>query len=67
VVSGKKLIKLLEQLGYALTRQRGSYVRLRKDFEAGTHNITIPLHSESAKGTLNDILSKITIWNNISQ
>jgi len=30
-------------------------------------DITIPLHKELAKGTLNDILSKIAIWNNISR
>ncbi|MCK4310497.1 MAG: type II toxin-antitoxin system HicA family toxin, partial [Methanomicrobia archaeon] len=46
-------------------RQKGSHVRLRKITEAGEHNITVPKHSEIAKGTLNDILSKISIWNNM--
>ena len=31
----------------------------------GEHNITVPRHSEIAKGTLNDILSKVSLWNNI--
>lgn len=35
--------------------------------EAGEHNITVPLHSEIAKGTLSDILSRVSIWNNISR
>ena len=65
VVNGDRLIKLLTKLGYEITRQRGSHVRLRKRTEAGEHNITVPRHTEIAKGTLNDILSKVSIWNNI--
>lgn len=67
VVSGNKVIKLLRKLGYEVVRQRGSHVRLRKVGEAGEHNITVPLHSEIAKGTLSDILSRVSIWNNISR
>lgn len=52
-------------MGYEIIRQKGSHVRLRKITEAGEHNITVPKHSEIAKGTLNDILSKISIWNNM--
>ncbi|EDY34591.1 hypothetical protein ABOONEI_1391 [Aciduliprofundum boonei T469] len=48
-------------------RQKGSHVRLRKITEAGEHNITVPRHNEIAKGTLNDILSKVSVWNNISK
>ena len=58
VVSGEQVIKLLRKLGYEIIRQKGSHVRLRKITEAGEHNITVPKHSEMAKGTLNDILSK---------
>ncbi len=65
VISGNHLIKMLSKLGYKIIRQRGSHVSLRKTTEAGEHNITVPLHSEIAKGTLSDILSKISIWNNI--
>jgi predicted RNA binding protein YcfA (HicA-like mRNA interferase family) len=61
------LIKLLVNLGYEITRQRGSHVRLRKATAAGTHNITVPTHAEIAKGTLNDILSSVSLWNNISK
>jgi len=65
VVSGDKLIKLLTRLGYEVVRQRGSHVRLRKITEAGEHSITVPRHPEIAKGTLNDILFKVSIWNGI--
>ncbi len=67
VVSGDQLIKLLLKLGYEIVRQKGSHVRLRKITEAGEHNITVPKHNEIAKGTLNDILSKVSVWNNISK
>ncbi|MDL1957619.1 MAG: type II toxin-antitoxin system HicA family toxin [Candidatus Desulfofervidus auxilii] len=67
VVSGDKLIKLLTRLGYEIVRQKGSHVRLRKKTEIGEHNITVPKHKEIAKGTLNDILSKVSLWNNISK
>ena len=67
VVSGEQVIKLLRKLGYEIIRQKGSHVRLRKITEAGEHNITVPKHPEVAKGTLNDILSKVSIWNNISK
>ncbi len=67
VVSGEKLLKVLIRLGYEIVRQRGSHVRLKKETAAGDHNITVPLHDELAKGTLNDILSQVSIWNGISE
>jgi len=65
VVSGKKLIKMLKHLHYEIVRQKGSHVRLQKKTEIGVHKITIPDHKEIAKGTLNDILSKVSLWNSI--
>ncbi len=64
-VSGKNLIKLLRSLGYSVVRTRGSHVRLRKATEAGEHNITVPNHRVVAKGTLNDILSAVSVQNGI--
>jgi predicted RNA binding protein YcfA (HicA-like mRNA interferase family) len=67
VVSGDQLIKLLTQLGYEIVRQKGSHVRLRKITAIGEHKITVPRHPEIAKGTLNDILSKVSLWNGIAK
>ena len=64
-VSGKDVVKLLKYLGYIVIRQRGSHIRLRKITPAGEHNITVPAHHVIAKGTLNDILSRVSIWNEI--
>ena len=63
--SGRDVIRLLERLGYELTRQRGSHIRLRKVTTAGTHKITVPAHHTIAKGTLNSILSDVSLWNGI--
>jgi predicted RNA binding protein YcfA (HicA-like mRNA interferase family) len=63
VISGKKLISFLTDMGYRVVRQRGSHVRLEKSTEAGVHKITIPNHDPIAKGTLNDILTKVSVWN----
>jgi predicted RNA binding protein YcfA (HicA-like mRNA interferase family) len=67
VVKGKDLIKFLSRLGYRIARQRGSHAQLKCTTPAGEHTITIPLHDEIAPGTLNDILSKVSIWNGISK
>jgi predicted RNA binding protein YcfA (HicA-like mRNA interferase family) len=66
-VSGVKLVQFLKSLNYELIRQKGSHIRLRKFTAIGEHNITVPNHKQIAKGTLNDILSKIAMWNNISK
>ncbi len=68
-VSGQDLARFLEKLGYQITRQKGSHIRLRKVTSVGEHNITIPNHKTIAKGTLNDILilTRVSLWNNISK
>jgi predicted RNA binding protein YcfA (HicA-like mRNA interferase family) len=50
----------LSSLGYQVVRQRGSHARLRADLAHGEHNITVPMHKDVAKGTLNDILSSVS-------
>jgi predicted RNA binding protein YcfA (HicA-like mRNA interferase family) len=65
VISGQNLIKALKNIGYEVKRQRGSHIRLEKQTPIGTHKITIPNHKVMAKGTLNDILTKVSLWNQI--
>ncbi|MCZ7356537.1 MAG: type II toxin-antitoxin system HicA family toxin [Candidatus Methanoperedens sp.] len=67
VVSGNQLIKVLHKLGDNVVKQRGSHIKLRKYTAAGAHSLTVPSHDEIAKGTLNDILNKVSIWNQISK
>ncbi len=61
-VTGRNLIRFLQMLGYEVIRQRGSHVRLMKETPLGKHKITIPNHDPVAKGTLSDILGKISLW-----
>ena len=65
VVSGKALIKFLVGHGYRIVRQRGSHVQLVSSTPAGDHTITVPRHGEIAKGTLNDILTRVSLWKGI--
>lgn len=64
-VSGHQIVELLESLGYRIARQRGSHIRLEKSTPLGEHNITVPAHRILAKGTLGDILNRVSLWNNI--
>jgi predicted RNA binding protein YcfA (HicA-like mRNA interferase family) len=66
-ISGASLVKILLSLGYVVIRQRGSHVRLTKNTTVGEHSVTVPEHKVIAKGTLNDIISKVSLWNNISK
>ena len=52
-------------MGYEVIRQQGSHIRMRKTSEMGEHNITVPAHSSLARGTLNDILNRVSLWNNV--
>ncbi len=64
-VSGSDVVALLQSLSYEVIRQRGSHIRLRKITPLGEHTITVPAHKLVAKGTLSDILSRVSLWNNI--
>lgn len=57
-LTGKELIKALGKLGYEVTRQSGSHIRLTTS-RNGTHHITIPDHRPIKVGTLSGILSDI--------
>ncbi len=54
-LSGSDLAHSLRKLGYSVTRQTGSHVRLTT-YEHGEHHLTIPLHSPLRIGTLSAIL-----------
>ena len=57
-LTGKKLAKIVEVLGYRIERQTGSHIRLTTS-KNGEHHITIPNHSPIKIGTLNAILKDI--------
>ena len=57
-LSGAELAKKLEILGYRITRQTGSHLRLTTE-RGGEHHITIPQHKDLRVGTLGAILNDI--------
>jgi len=49
-------IKRLKRAGFIATRQKGSHVRLEKYTTEKIIKITVPVHHELKKGTLNRII-----------
>ncbi len=59
-LSSEDLCRALKPLGYEVTRQTGSHMRLttREDHE---HHVTIPRHSPLRVGTVAAILSEVAV------
>ncbi len=57
--SGKDIIKELEVLGFSVTRQKGSHVRLSRFSVDGTDHISIPDHNELDRGTQKSIIRSL--------
>lgn len=56
-VSGKKIIKSLNKMGFIIVRQRGSHVFMQR----GDANVTVPLNDPVKKTTLKSILNQAGI------
>lgn len=57
--SGDDLVRRLGHLGYSVTRQTGSHMRLTRVTREGTHHITVPRHQWLRTGTLAGILDEV--------
>lgn len=57
-INAASLIKVLKLLGYEITRQAGSHIRLTTQ-QSGEHHITIPNHNPIKIGTLSSILNDV--------
>ena len=57
-VSARQLATALKRLGYEVTRQTGSHIRLTTQ-QGGEHHITIPDHDPLKVGTLSAILRDV--------
>lgn len=56
VLSGAKVIKILEEFGFLVSAQKGSHVKMRRIVDRINQTLTIPKHKELDKGTLKAIL-----------
>jgi predicted RNA binding protein YcfA (HicA-like mRNA interferase family) len=57
--SGSSLIKKFSTLGYVVTRQKDSHIRLTRIFEDKENHITIPNHDPIKVGLLAKILNDV--------
>lgn len=58
-LSGKEIIKELESIGFLVTRQKGSHIRLSRFFLNNTQHISIPNHDEIDRGTQKSIIRSL--------
>ena len=65
-LSGADLLKRLERLGYSVTRQTGSHMRLTSTTR-GEHHITIPNHDPLRLGTLAAILASVAAHHSLTR
>ncbi len=54
VVSSDEVIKALSKIGFTVSSQKGSHVKLRK----GSLSLIVPMHSELGKGILGKIIKQ---------
>ena len=64
-VDGQQLVKALRVLGYEVTRQRGSHIRITTTLN-GEHHEVVPAHSPIKTGTLGGILKGIAAHHGIT-
>ena len=57
-VNGADLTKGLKVLGYQVTRQKGSHIRVSTQVN-GTHHEVVPAHKPIKPGTLSSILKSV--------
>lgn len=60
VVSGFKIVKYLESLGYTYLRQTGSHVQMVIQKGDRKFHVVVPLHNELRVGTLYSILDEVS-------
>jgi len=53
-LSGREVVKVFQENGWHIARQRGSHIILVKDRHAAT--LSVPDHHELAKGTLRSLI-----------
>lgn len=65
-MSGKELIHCLKALGYSITKQHGSHIKLTTTLN-GEHHITIPDHHSLKLGTLHGILVDLAAYHQMDK
>ncbi|MCG3209165.1 MAG: hypothetical protein FOGNACKC_02784 [Anaerolineae bacterium] len=60
IVTAKELLRILEELGFVIVRQKGSHIRLK---HSDGRVVTVPIHSgqDIGRGLLRKILRDVEI------
>ncbi|RMF81994.1 MAG: type II toxin-antitoxin system HicA family toxin [Chloroflexi bacterium] len=53
IISGQECVRALQRLGYTISRQKGSHIRMRHESRPP---VTVPDHNELDRGTLRAII-----------
>lgn len=64
-VDGLQLVKALRVLGYEVSRQKGSHIRITTQ-QGGEHHEVVPTHRPIKPGTLASILKSVSKHHGIS-
>ena len=59
--SSRKIVKSLIRIGFEVTTQKGSHIKLRREFKGKVYTAIVPNHKEVAMGTLQSILKQAGI------
>jgi predicted RNA binding protein YcfA (HicA-like mRNA interferase family) len=65
-ISAIELVSSLKKLGYEVSRQKGSHIRLTT-LSKGEHHLTIPNHNPIKLGTLSSILNDVALHFKLSK
>jgi len=60
-LSAREVCRVLQKHGFAIVRQKGSHIILRKELRDRGITVPVPNHSELAKGTLKSIIDQSEI------
>ncbi len=60
-LSYREIINALRRDGWVVVRQRGSHIRLQKNFKDQTLKLTVPTHNPVKRSTLAHILKQADI------
>lgn len=55
-ISGEKAVKCFEKLGYEVSRQKGSHIRMHHKYDKKKKPLTIPKHRELGRGLLRKLI-----------
>ena len=62
VISGKKLVKSFENLGFIIVGQKGSHIKMQRSYGKTIQTLVVPNHKSISKGTLKEIYTQALIY-----